>query len=63
MFALPAVMLYLQLSLFAMAMGLCAGVLLAGLAAWGTCKGNNEPPVSSPILLQSNAKHDPAEGA
>ncbi len=39
------------------------GVLLAGLAAWGTCKGNNEPPVSSPILLQSNAKHDPAEGA
>ena len=62
-FALPAVMLYLQLSLFAMAMGLCAGVLLAGLAAWGTSKGNNEPPVSSPILLLSNAQHDRAEGA
>ena len=48
MFALPAVMLYLELSLFAMAMGLCAGILLAGLAAWGTSKGNNEPPVRPP---------------
>ena len=57
-FALPAVMLYLQLSLFAMAMALCAGILLAGLAAWGTSKGDNEPPVSAPILLQCNAQHD-----
>ena len=57
-FALPAVMLYLRLSLSAVAMGLCAGVLLAGLAAWGTSKGNNEPPVSVPIFLLSNAMHD-----
>ena len=62
-FALPAVVLYLQLSPFAMAMGLCAGILLAGLAAWGTSKGNNEPPVSAPILLLSSAQCDRAEGA
>ena len=59
-FALPAVMLYLQLSLFAMAMGLCAGILLAGLAAWGTSKGNNEPPVSAPMVPLSNVMHDQA---
>ena len=61
-FALPAVMLYLQLSLSALAMGLCAGILLAGLAAWGTSNGNNEPPVSAPILLLSNIQRDWAKG-
>ena len=62
-FALPAVMLYLQLSLFAIAMGLCAGILLAGLAAWGTSKDNNEPPVRAPTFLLSKAQQHRAEGA
>ena len=42
---LPAVMVYLELSLFATAMALCAGVLVAALAAWATSKSSDEPPV------------------
>ena len=47
----PAVMLYLELSLFATAMALFAGVLVAGLAAWATSKSSEEPPVRPPHLL------------
>ena len=46
----PAVMLYLELSLFATAMALCAGVLVAGLAAWATSKSSEEPPVRTSHL-------------
>ena len=42
----PSVMLYLELSLVWTGMALCVGVLLAGLAAWGTWKCPDEPPVS-----------------
>ena len=38
-------MVYLELSLFATAMALCAGALLAALAAWCTSKSSDEPPV------------------
>ena len=41
----PAVMIYLELSLSATAMAICAGTLLAALAAWGTFKSSDVPPV------------------
>ena len=41
-----AIMVYLELSLLAMSMALCAGLLVAGLAAWGTSKSSDEAPVS-----------------
>lgn len=50
----PAVIVYLELSLFAIAMALCAGVLVAALAAWATSKSTDEPPVRpSPFQLTS----------
>ena len=48
----PSVMLYLELSLVWTGVALCVGVLLAGLAAWGTCKCPDEPPVS--LLCQTS---------
>lgn len=44
----PAVVIYLELSLFAIAMAVCAGALLAALAAWATSKSSDEPPVRLP---------------
>ena len=41
-----AIMVYLELSLLAISMALCAGLLVAGLAAWGTSKSRDEAPVS-----------------
>ena len=49
-FGLPAVMVYLELSLFAFAMALCVGIATAGLAAWGTSKSTEEAPVRLMLL-------------
>ncbi len=54
-----AIMVYLELSLLAISMALCAGLVVAGLAAWGTSGSADEAPVgisSGPFFIHSLVK-------